>query len=92
MEQKSNSSANISYESVDELLANYGDNFPDATKMGDYYDQIDPGMYDDFIVKINFVVEPNAIAKMLIEELAPPKETKILDVGCGTGLMGKLLG
>ena len=28
---------------------------------------------------------------MLTEEMDLPKDSKILDVGCGTGLMGKML-
>ena len=33
--------------------------------MGEYYDAIDPDLYDEFIVIINFIAEPLAIAEAL---------------------------
>ena len=58
--------------------------------MGEYYDGIEPDLYDEFIVIINFIAEPYAIAEVFTE-MSLPKESKVFDVGCGTGLMGKLL-
>ena len=31
--------------------------------MGEYYDGIDPDLYDEFIVVINFIAEPHAISE-----------------------------
>ena len=69
----------------------HGMPFDDPTKMGEYYDTIDPEIYDELIVAINFTTETHAIATAALEKLAV-LDANIIDVGCGTGLMGKLLG
>ena len=40
---------------------------------------------------INFNAEPYNIAPAIKEIIQLPTESKILDVGCGTGLIGKLI-
>merc|ERR1712166_1723991 len=80
-------------ERLQELIDNFEKNCPDdASKMGDYYDTIDPELYDEFIEAINFTTEPKAVSVALEEIVKPADDQKIFDVGCGTGLLGKLLG
>jgi predicted TPR repeat methyltransferase len=79
-------------ERLQELVENFEKNTPDdASKMGQYYDTIDPELYNELLVAINFFAEPKGIAAKVLEMTKPEAEDKILDVGCGTGLMGKLL-
>jgi hypothetical protein len=57
-------------ERIQDLFKSYGEDFPeDITKMGEYYDKIDPDIYDEFIVLINFVAEPNSIFYAMTEFL-----------------------
>ena len=67
----------------------------DKIHIGDYYDKMDPKVYDEMLRVINFT-EPTHIAekvyKPLEEEgLAVPRDAAIYDMGCGTGLIGELL-
>ena len=79
-------------QSLDALVDNYGADFPeDETKIGEYYGNIGPELYDQFMEHINFNAEPYNIAPAIEEILKLPKDAKILDVGCGTGLIGKLI-
>lgn len=61
--------------------------------MGKYYDNTDPKLYDEMIKRINSVTEYNAVIKAVIEFLKdPPRDTTIIiDIGCGTGLIGQRL-
>ena len=78
-------------ERLQELIENFERNCPDdPSKMGEYYDTIEPEIYDEFIAAINFLTEPKAIAAAVLK-MNSESDKKILDVGCGTGLMGKLL-
>jgi hypothetical protein len=55
------------------LLENFEKNLPeDSTKIGDYYDSIDPDLYDEFIIAINFTVEPDTIISELQKILPEP--------------------
>ena len=73
-------------------MDNYGADFPeDVTKIGDYYGNIGPELYDQYMEHINFNAEPYNIAPAVEEILNLPHDAKILDVGCGTGLIGKLI-
>ena len=79
-------------QSLDALVQNYGVDFPeDITKIGEYYGNIGPELYDEYMQYINFNAEPYNIAPAVEEILKLPKDAKILDVGCGTGLIGKLI-
>jgi 2-polyprenyl-3-methyl-5-hydroxy-6-metoxy-1,4-benzoquinol methylase len=79
-------------QSLDALVQNYGVDFPeDVTKIGEYYGNIGPELYDEYMQYINFNAEPYNIAPAVEEILKLPKDAKILDVGCGTGLIGKLI-
>ena len=79
-------------EKLNALVSNYGDDFPtDVTKIGEYYGKIGPELYDEYMKFINFNAEPYNIAPAVEEILNLPKDAKILDVGCGTGLIAKLI-
>ena len=62
-----------------------------AEKMGDHYDTIDPEVYNEMCFKVINNTEINVIAKLIAEGLAIPKDAKIFDAGCGTGLIGEML-
>ena len=57
--------------------------------MGQFYDTIEPEIYDGLIAANNYMPEPEAVAAA-VSQIASDG-FKILDIGCGTGLMGKLL-
>lgn len=62
----------------------------DNTKMGNYYDQMTPELYDAMMNSINYT-EPDEIVKCVFELGLDPATVKVLDVGAGTGLIGTKL-
>lgn len=61
----------------------------DNGKMVDIYDKMTPDVYDQFMGSVNYR-EPQEIVKEVVS-LNLPKESRILDAGAGTGLIGELL-
>ena len=60
-----------------------------ADKIGSFYDSMDPEVYDEMVRMINATESDHILTKIIERDLGPASE--IYDVGCGTGLMGKLL-
>lgn len=73
-------------------LAETFKNMPPGSKMGEFYDNMDPEVYNDLLELINFT-EKNEIVSQVYsaEELALPKDIQVLDVGCGTGKIAEML-
>ena len=77
---------------MNEKVVNYGQEFPDdITKIGQYYSNIGPELYDEHMEFINFNAEPYNIAPAVKNILKLPTDARILDMGCGTGLITKLI-
>lgn len=62
----------------------------DNTKMGQYYDEMTPDLYDAMMNSINYT-EPDEIVKNVIGLKLDTASVKVLDVGAGTGLIGTKL-
>lgn len=80
----------------------FTDAHPTQTNIATFYDQMTGEAYDDFLVRINYV-DPYNITEAIYAEapadgspagygfLNTARDASILDVGQGTGIMGKLL-
>lgn len=69
---------------------------PSPEKIGDMYDAVSPEGYDAYTQLIKFNAEQtqvcDAISKSVEDGgLGVPSDSKILDVGCGTGILYKFL-
>lgn len=71
-------------------LAETYKNMPPGEEMGSFYDNMDPLVYNEMLNIVNFT-EKDMIAKQVYESLALPKDAKIFDAGCGTGIIAQLL-
>jgi ubiquinone/menaquinone biosynthesis C-methylase UbiE len=67
----------------------YG-HMPPHTDINKWYDSMEPEAYDEAMSLMNFN-EKFVIAKQVHEALALPKESRIFDAGCGTGVVAMLL-
>ena len=69
--------------------------FPEADKVGAFYNQLDPAAYEEMIRRIN-CTEPFKIVEAVSEGvsetsmgcLSLSKDSRIFDVGAGTGCLG----
>ena len=83
----------------EEAMKKFAESHPDPQNVGSYYDDISTDVYDQFIIDINFC-DPSKIAEAISKaasaetpfgHLNLARDSKVFDVGQGTGLMGKLL-
>ena len=67
----------------------------ETVAMSEFYNQMDPADYEAMLIAINYT-ELGQIADIIHKPqadggLSLPLDIKIYDVGCGTGMLGKLL-
>lgn len=74
---------------VYQMATDYFDMPTDNTRMGDYYDQMSPQLYDAMMGSVGYT-EPDEIVKNVFK-LSLPTTARIMDVGAGTGLIGTKL-
>ena len=73
-------------------LAETFKNMPPGSKMGEFYDNMDPEVYNDLLELINFTEKNEIVSQVYSPEgLALTKDSLILDVGCGTGKIAEML-
>jgi SAM-dependent methyltransferase len=71
-------------------LADTFKNMPPGAEMGNFYDSMDPEVYNELLNIINFT-EKDVIARQVYGSLALPKDAWIFDAGCGTGVIAEML-
>ena len=71
-------------------LADTFKNMPPGPEMGNFYDQMEPDVYNEMLNVINFT-EKDIICKQIYETLGLEKEAWILDAGCGPGVIAEML-
>jgi len=59
-------------------------------KIAEYYDTLDPQVYEICMNAMGFN-DHHHIANSLAIKIGLDRKSKILDLGCGTGIMGRLL-
>ena len=79
-----------------DLAVQYANNTHETKSFIEFYNKMDPKVYEDMSQITEFSDEQEALAKavyMSQEEggLATPKDAAILDVACGTGMFARLL-
>jgi SAM-dependent methyltransferase len=73
-----------------QALAQTFKNMPAHMEMGDFYDNMDPEVYNEMLKVVNFT-EKDIIARQVHEALKLPKDSDIFDVGCGPGVIAEML-
>ena len=73
-----------------EELAQVFKNMPPGEEMGKFYDSMDPEVYNEMLNVVNFT-EKDVIVKQVYETLKLPRDSWILDAGCGTGVIADML-
>ena len=61
-----------------------------AENIGSFYDSMKPEVYDEMVRLVN-ATESEQILQKILERTDLHADSEIYDVGCGTGLMGRLL-
>lgn len=83
----------------EKMMQKFAEAHPNQENVGEYYNDISHDAYDKFIQDINFT-DPFKIAEAISKAesaetpfglLNLPRDSKVFDVGQGTGLLGKLL-
>ena len=79
-----------------DLAVKYAENKHETQAFVEFYDKMDPKVYEDMSRITEFSDEQEAIAKAIYQTkeehgLELPKDVAILDVACGTGMFGRLL-
>lgn len=72
---------------VTEVLSNMPH---DGNKIAEYYASLEPEMYEMCMRAVGFN-DHHHIADSMANKLRLDRKSKILDLGCGTGIMGRLL-
>jgi ubiquinone/menaquinone biosynthesis C-methylase UbiE len=78
------------------LAVQYAENKHETAAFINFYENLDPKVYEDMSKITEFSDEQEAIAKAIYQTKAEgglelPKDVTILDVACGTGMFGRLL-
>ncbi len=78
------------------LATQYADTVHETEKFVEFYQSLDPKVYEDMSVITEFSDEQAAIARVVYQTreeggLEVPKDAAIFDVACGTGMLGRLL-
>jgi SAM-dependent methyltransferase len=63
----------------------------DPSEIGNWYDKCEPEVYREWARQVNFNEKDEICKLVFCEQVNLPKEGKILDAGCGPGILAGLL-